>query len=685
MNRVRLQAQIVLPLLSILCLASSHHPLRANGAPELLISDNWIIFEPTDLGARRDSDVVAVVCNAGSDRVTVTSATLTNGDVGDFIILRGGGGGVLEPGDCLDLRIRYQPVDAGRRRATMSIEVEGGVVLADVIALEGQCDAISSPELLDFGDVLQGRTKQMSVSALLVNRWTRVISIESIELINAPNSQQFAYVAGPNAGFTLAPGDSTWLQIDFAPDRLSNSEAIIRVLHDGPGGTNQISVRGRGVGAIPRVAMTSFLFWIHVCDSAREERTFVSNTGNIPLVIHQMRWASGGYDFDAFFTSGGGATAVVQPGDSVQLVVRFTPRAAGQFVFDTLSIDCDSMALKPLPPVELLGRSELARVSLTPSFIDFLDAYPLTTHDTTVTVANAGTVPISWSTPFGAGSFTVLSVTPNVTQAGTSSTALVRFSGEGSAGVYSSDIPFETGYCGIKEWLRLSVRVRDPDTVVIHDTLRCSVIAGNVLGVAGTIVSIPILFKTDSIPESVTSIAVSGLLRFNRTLLLPAAATPPGFVEGDDRVIPFNLPVSDRRGDTLATLTMLALVGDHVSTPLTLDSLDVTGVSASITAADGLFTLDGFCRTGSPRLVKGANDVSLRAIRTPSGLRVVFLPNQDGLCRVAVFDLLGRNVTERLLVTTAGKEAVLDLVDPGLSRLPVFVVVRMGDTIAVTR
>lgn len=400
--------------------------------------------------------------------------------------------------------------------------------------------------------------------------------------------------------------------------------------------------------------------------------TTIVNAGNIPLGITDLRFVSGGSDFTARFPTRSGASVAIPPGDSVRLDIQCVPHVPGRFLADTIRVICDSSAIVPSPSIDLLGRSELVRMAVTPKAIEFPDIDPFATRDTIVTVANTGTIPISWSPPVDAGRFSVVSVTPAVTPAGGLSTAVVRFHGNGVPGLYRADVPFNAGYCDITEWVRLSARVRNPNTT--DDTVRGVILPGAIHGSPGTVVSIPILFRSDSKPDSMTGFSISGHLRFNRTLLLPLGSTPSGDLVGNERVIPFLLPVADKRGDTLGTFAVLALLGNQASTPLTLDSIDVGGVPQSITPEAGTFTLDGFCATGSSRLVGSGEEVMLRIVRVAAGVRIEFRPDEDGPCHIMAVDPLGNILAERRIAGETGREGIVEFLDPLLARFPLFVV-----------
>ncbi|MEP7217518.1 MAG: hypothetical protein ABI876_01310 [Bacteroidota bacterium] len=143
-----------------------------------------------------------------------------------------------------------------------------------------------------------------------------------------------------------------------------------------------------------------------------------------------------------------------------------------------------------------------------------------------------------------------------------------------------------------------------------------------------------------------------GRLRFNRTMLMPAGATPRGVIDGDDRVIEIsgNLPPGIVSTDLLL-LDFIATLGDARFTRLRLESFVWEDSTLKTIMLDGEFYLSGICITNGDRLIRGTRDVMLKPIRpNPASeqAEVEYEVIESGGTQLYIADLFGRPV-RRLL------------------------------------
>ncbi|UCE03891.1 MAG: choice-of-anchor D domain-containing protein, partial [Candidatus Latescibacterota bacterium] len=116
-----------------------------------------------------------------------------------------------------------------------------------------QPDIALSPMSLDFGEIPAWTTS--SQSTLLWNEGDAPLQVTSIALVGA-DSLEFA-IPGGGAGFSLSPGDSTTLEVLFAPVTTGSKSAALRISSDDPD-ENPLDVALAGVGVAPLEGMVAF-------------------------------------------------------------------------------------------------------------------------------------------------------------------------------------------------------------------------------------------------------------------------------------------------------------------------------------------------------------------------------------------------------------------------------------------
>ncbi len=124
------------------------------------------------------------------------------------------------------------------------------------------------------------------------------------------------------------------------------------------------------------------------------------------------------------------------------------------------------------------------------------------------------------------------------------------------------------------------------------------------------------------------------------------------------RTISLQLPVKPLNNDgLLKTLTFTAMLGNAVSTDLTLSNIASEKGKINFQAVNGLFTLDGVCNSGkegeSPRLFNPNGGIPLGLVLAPNpanhGVTVYFTLAEEGLTEIWISDVLGNKA---MLITS---------------------------------
>lgn len=293
----------------------------------------------------------------------------------------------------------------------------------------------------------------------------------------------------------------------------------------------------------------------------------------------------------------------------------------------------------------------------------------------TVTVRNTSTLPIEISAAGTAVSgFTVSGSTPPMPamlQPGDSVVLEVTF-GPTAPGPYADSIV-------VIARRPCFVRVSAPLTgeLLARTIVQAHVIAGTLFGEVDDVIRIPLTVDQDVTTSDVTG--WSGAVTFNQSMLHPLRVVTEGSLSATMNVgMTVDRSASSVRitaangaftgsSSTLAWLECLVLVGDDITTPITLsnDFSFADGFATVAARRDGRFTLMNYCLP-STRLVtrlqgftltqNSPNPVSLHLTGTT---RIAYSIAHDGFTELVLSDALGRRV--RTLVATHQTAGAYDI------------------------
>jgi hypothetical protein len=142
-------------------------------------------------------------------------------------------------------------------------------------------------------------------------------------------------------------------------------------------------------------------------------------------------------------------------------------------------------------------------------------------------------------------------------------------------------------------------------------------------------------------------------LRFNKTLLAPSGATPPGVIVGNDLIVTISgtnpLSLGSTSG-TLATLDFLATLGNDTCTDVSIDAFIWTDGNVSVTRQGGRFCLTGVCKTGGTiRLIDPNAKLSLSQTHpnpASNQTQVDYDLSEQGETKLFITDIMGREVKQ---------------------------------------
>jgi hypothetical protein len=185
------------------------------------------------------------VNNTLSKPVTITKITIDGVDAGEFT--EDGGArwpslpAVVAPGQELDLNIVFGPVaggTAGGRSANAKIALSNGdTIVARLTGIAGTRTIAVNPSTLNF-TVSPGKVNRKTVT--VTNSGTMPLTLQPATL--SPGS--FDYSIGALPRLILAPGQTEFIEISYAPQTSGSSTSSLSIPSNSTTGTAQVTLNG---------------------------------------------------------------------------------------------------------------------------------------------------------------------------------------------------------------------------------------------------------------------------------------------------------------------------------------------------------------------------------------------------------------------------------------------------------
>ena len=184
----------------------------------------------------------------------------------------------------------------------------------------GPAIAVGLEDDLDFGTVCAGSTHYLTIEVSNVGAADLVVT--SVQRLMG--SADFTVLANPATPLSLAPGENIDFTVAFTPTGLAPEIATIRIITNDPAAPfvdlTAIGVLGRSKIA---TAIANFASFGNVClGSFADELLTINNSGTCPLSIFNVV-GSPGFLAPSVFSY----PLLVDPGDSIDVVIRFQPSA----------------------------------------------------------------------------------------------------------------------------------------------------------------------------------------------------------------------------------------------------------------------------------------------------------------------------------------------------------------------
>jgi len=177
---------------------------------------------------------------------------------------------------------------------------------------------VCSPPNLGFGGIPLGTSEAQLV--VLTNTGQTSATISALSVSNSDFS-----VSGVNLPVVLAAGESIGLNVTFAPTGTGQTHETVTFTSNSSNPSLQLAVAGYGLKSEPVTAGPSSLSFGQVALGTKAALSIVlTNVRPWDKTLHSVQTMG-----SAFSVSGPAFPVVLTPGQSVELSVTFTPRAAG--------------------------------------------------------------------------------------------------------------------------------------------------------------------------------------------------------------------------------------------------------------------------------------------------------------------------------------------------------------------
>jgi hypothetical protein len=301
--------------------------------------------------------------NAGERTLTVRAVTLDAPN--DFALAGLDPGATLDPGGSLTFSVRAAPSMLGRRRATLSIDLDGAPDLAipltalaiDPALVVTTADPTPTDGALELGrvDVDVSRTGHIT----LHNAGSASITLAGCALAGDP-----AFTLAAPCPLTLAASADADLAIAFAPTAEADATATLTVSGTGFA-TGALALALHGIGSDQHIALsaTSVTFPATFRHPATIPTQVVTlrNTAATELALSAITVDGPG------FTVLGPATATLAPDTSIDITVGFSPSAVGDFTGQLLLANADD---PQIARITLAGHGIARDLAIAPLTLD---------------------------------------------------------------------------------------------------------------------------------------------------------------------------------------------------------------------------------------------------------------------------------------------------------------------------
>ena len=248
-----------------------------------------------------------------------------------------------------------------------------------------------NPSAVSFGNVAVGSSATQSLS--VTNTGTGTVNISQATLLGTSYS-----VVGGNPTASLAVGQSSTVQIRFAPTTAAAEAGSLAILSDASNSPLNVSLSGTGMEAGLTITPASISFGNVTVGQSSSQNVTLTNNGNASLTITAATISGSGMKM-----SGLSLPTTVGAGQNTSFSVQFAPTAAGGV---TGAIVFTDGAIDSPQTLSLAGSGVAPNATLiaNPGSIAFGSVVVGNSNPQTVTLTNTGTTSVTISQAGASGS-----------------------------------------------------------------------------------------------------------------------------------------------------------------------------------------------------------------------------------------------------------------------------------------
>ncbi len=244
--------------------------------PKLTFSSNSIDFNTRITGALADTTLIAGLCNTDSIPVTIVSASVSASESGVFSLGSSLAGLVINPGECIDLPVAFNPTHVGSFSGTIGIVVDCPQGKTYSISLRGAavCNLFTLSSY-DFDQTGIGDQQQSGRIALITNH-----NPDPVEVLVSISGDMSDFVSTLAAGsFMLEPEGSLYSDFTFSPQSAGNKSLLLSYTFNVGCPANSAIITGIGVQT--DVSVTNATFGKHRLLTSSKKKIYVENKSAI--------------------------------------------------------------------------------------------------------------------------------------------------------------------------------------------------------------------------------------------------------------------------------------------------------------------------------------------------------------------------------------------------------------------
>lgn len=647
------------------------------GSGPLLGMPRIFEYPPALCASPGPRDTVIHVESIGEEPLELTSVRIIGPDNAMFALLRNPAPVTLPPGARDSIIVRYTPTTYARHQAYLELSTNARNATDPLaISLSGRLDtATAAPNrrTIDFDTILSCDDPIERTFSMMNNG-----TVEALisQIVSDPSLPFSVVQTGP---LSIAPfGGDRSVTIRFEPTADGDFEGTFRFVGEPCGINEEITVRGTRISpALSASTATLDFDTLYHCDAPVEATFTLTNNGLTRDTI--ARFSPQGSD--AFTLLDPTFPVELAPGESRTVRVRFTPTAAGSFggSYDFQWQPCGNSTVVGVNAVVIDPQIALSATSLSFGQVA-VDGGEVTRN---VTLTNDSPKSRTFSSlDFGGDTrYRLVSPSTPITLAAGESVELVV--GFDPSEIGTSEITatlLSDGPCADMATIALSGEGTGIETITARFTIA---VPDDLSGAIDDVVDIPIEMR-DGVNLDAAGLATLRLqLSWRASMLYPHGFTPAAGLSGtivEDEIVGENRVVTlDLSGTSfpsngrIGTIKALVLLGDRLTTEITIDSVSVTPTVDriwSIAVDNGLFTTEGICRLDGDRLIgfgTALKIIGLRPNPVNAAAEVDFVAEGDEEVRFRLIDAGG---VERKVVTAGRLDAGAYTVALDVSDLP---------------